>query len=330
MITIFDVAMPNLFICLTPLQALIAQHLIRQTAPTPADLLMVCYAEADNAKFRHYYQQTAQLCRHAQFVRVPRNTWLREIVLPCITRSLVSSYDTIYVASIDNPNVQYPLSHLHFNRLETFDDGTANLYPNSILYRTQYYGKKARIIRKLQGIRYTTEDLRALSAQHHTLYPTQNNIATPTIPLQLWANHDIDEHSDSLNVQKILLGQPLFDRETDNIALFQTLQNWVNAQSPQTAPLSYLPHPREHYTVNQIEYINTPLIFEDYLGQQLQQHPHTEFHIYHIASTGALNVANFPRTHIHAIQPQGELFKQATFQYLYDLMKQMGIPIHTL
>ena len=44
--------MPNLFICLTPLQALIAQALIRQTAQ-PADLLMVCYPEADNAKFQH-------------------------------------------------------------------------------------------------------------------------------------------------------------------------------------------------------------------------------------------------------------------------------------
>ena len=58
--------MKNLFICLTPLQSLIAQSLIRKTAPTPADLLMICYAETDNAKFRHYYQETAQLCQYAQ------------------------------------------------------------------------------------------------------------------------------------------------------------------------------------------------------------------------------------------------------------------------
>ena len=44
--------MPNLFICLTPLQALIAQSLISQSQQS-ADLLMVCYPEAHNAKFQH-------------------------------------------------------------------------------------------------------------------------------------------------------------------------------------------------------------------------------------------------------------------------------------
>ena len=68
--------MPNLFICLTPLQALIAQALIRQTAQ-PADLLMVCYPEAHNAKFQHYYQQTAAQCRRSHYHIVPAGKWQR-------------------------------------------------------------------------------------------------------------------------------------------------------------------------------------------------------------------------------------------------------------
>lgn len=62
--------MPNLFICLTPLQALIAQSLISQSQQS-ADLLMVCYPEAHNAKFQHYYQQTAAHCRRSVYYIVP-------------------------------------------------------------------------------------------------------------------------------------------------------------------------------------------------------------------------------------------------------------------
>lgn len=315
--------MNNLFICLTPLQALIAQQLIHQTAPTPADLLMICYAEADNEKFRHYYRETAALCQNAAFVRVPQNTWLREIALCFLKKNLKKQYGTIYAASIDNPNVQFPLSHVQFDKLETFDDGTANLYPNSILYRNQQYGKKAHFIRQLQGIRYTTEELRQLSRLHHTLYPTQNNITQPTVAVNLWQNDAWSKVSGSLknplntNRQKILLGQPLFDDEHENLSLFKHIMASVQ-------PDHYFPHPRETYRLD-ADYIVTSLIFEDYLLKQLN--PNTEYHIYHIASTAALNVAHFPNVVVHALRPQHALFQNENFRYLYDLMKNMNIEI---
>lgn len=317
--------MNNLFICLTPLQALIAQNLIRQTAPIAADLLMICYAETDNEKFRHYYHETAALCEFAQFVRVPQNKWLREIALFSLTKNLKKQYHTIFAASIDNPNVQFPLSHISFDRLETFDDGTANLYPTSILYRNHKYSQKSKIIRKLQGIRYTTEDLRQLSATHHTLYPTQKNIAQPTIALNLWQNDGI---SGSLktpldkNVQKILLGQPIFNTEQENTQLFHQIIALIR-------PNGYFPHPRETYHI-QAEYISTPLIFEDYLLKQIQQHPNTHYQIYHIASSAALNVSHFPNVSVHALRPKHPLFQRESFCYLYDLMKNMNIEIHEL
>ena len=145
--------MPNLFICLTPLQALIAQALIRQTAQ-PADLLMVCYPEADNAKFQHYYQQTAAQCRRSRYHIVPRRPWQRAFALPRLLDGLDSHYHTLYAASIDNANVQYPANRLTFDRLETFDDGTGNLYPQSLLYQND--NPKRRLLNALRGIRCTT------------------------------------------------------------------------------------------------------------------------------------------------------------------------------
>ena len=51
----------KLIICMTPLQALIARHLICGRPHETFDLLMLCYCEADNAKFRHYFQAAAAL-----------------------------------------------------------------------------------------------------------------------------------------------------------------------------------------------------------------------------------------------------------------------------
>lgn len=161
--------MKNLFICLTPLQALIAQALIRQTAPIPADLLMVCYPEADNAKFHHYYQQTAAQCQHSSYQIMPNGRFQREFALPKLLKNLEKSYQTIYAASIDNPIVQYPLSHLNFQALETFDDGTGNLYPNSILYQNPPHSLKRKIINQIQA--HTLPNPRFAPTQPPTPHP---------------------------------------------------------------------------------------------------------------------------------------------------------------
>ena len=300
--------MPNLFICLTPLQALIAQSLISQSQQS-ADLLMVCYPEAHNAKFQHYYQQTAAHCRRSVYYIVPQRSWQRAFRLPHLLNGLDTHYHTLYAASIDNPNVQYPASHLTFDRLETFDDGTGNLYPQSILYHSRL-SLKRRLLNRLQGIRHTTESLRQLSRQHYTLYPNLPNIVSPTIPLQLWQRQPENAQSIAPSpspAQHILLGQPIYPEAQRNIALMQRIS--------------------DHFPITQLNYIHTPLIFEDWLLQQHPQQAHTPIHIYHIASTAALNVSQFPNVHIHSIRPQEPHFQQPSYAHLYQLMPQLGIEI---
>lgn len=310
--------MPNLFICLTPLQALIAQALIRQTAQ-PADLLMVCYPEADNAKFQHYYQQTAAQCRRSRYHIVPRRPWQRAFALPRLLDGLDSHYHTLYAASIDNANVQYPASRLTFDRLETFDDGTGNLYPQSLLYQND--SPKRRLLNALRGIRCTTQSLRQLSRLHHTLYPNLPNIAAPTRPLQLWQRQPEIQPSPAPTAPiHILLGQPLYPEVPRNTALMQRIA--------ERFPIThYFPHPREHHPIPNLNYIRTPLIFEDWLLQHIRQQPHTPVHIYHLASTAAFNVSRFPNVRIHSIRPPDELFRRPSYAHLYRLMPQLGMEI---
>ena len=106
----------NLIICLTPLQALMAQRLMAQRAE-PFDLLMLCYEDADNAKFRHYFQVASAGSRHAEYALIPQNKWRRELGLPRLLRGLDKEYATAFAASIDNPNVQYVLNRISYEAL---------------------------------------------------------------------------------------------------------------------------------------------------------------------------------------------------------------------
>lgn len=59
-----------------------------------------------------------------------------------------------------------------------------------------------------------------------------------------------------------LLGQPIFERDDEkNIALAEKVIQQFGIDL-------YLPHPREKYELENVEYINTNLIFEDYIFQE--------------------------------------------------------------
>ena len=309
-----------LIICLTPLQALTAQSLIRAHAPAPFDLLMLCYPEADNAKFRHYFQQTAALCRQAHYIVLPAQRWARYRRLQRLRRQLLPHYAVIFAASIDNLNVQYLLENLSYTQLETFDDGSGNLTPSGLLYRNKPHSLRQRSLRRLLGVRRDTEDFRRHSTRHHTLYPGLPNIATPTVAVNLWPQQAAVANVPTRQ-RRILLGQPAYAQAADNIAFTQQLLHTFAIEH-------YFPHPREDYRIGDANYIDSDLIFEDYLLTQIQAMPDTAFHIYHLASTAALNVCRFPHVTVHAIRPALPLFRQPVYAHLYTLMAHMGMAIH--
>lgn len=315
--------MAHLFICLTPLQALIAQKLIIQHQPALADLLMLSYVKDNQEKFRYYFGETAALCRRAIYLDINKNRFSQIVSLSSAIKKLDKHYDTVFLASIDNFNAQYPLGKITFKHLETFDDGTGNLYPSSIFYRNKPRSWLKQRTRQLLGIPYQTEDLRQLSRCHHTLYPNLPNIVSPTKPLILWENQENTSFSGSLKKKTIFLGQPLF---RDN----ETYARLINTIHQKYALDAYFPHPRETWLPENIPLIHTPLIFEDWLLNALKEEPNTQFELYHFASTAALNVASFPRIRIQALRPNLPLFHEEHFDYLYQLMPSLDIAVQSI
>ena len=352
----------NLIICLTPLQALMAQRLMAQRAE-PFDLLMLCYEDADNAKFRHYFQVASAGSRHAEYALIPQSKWRRELSLPRLLRGLDKEYATAFAASIDNPNVQYVLNRIRFPALETFDDGTGNLIPGSVLYRNSS-NRQRQLMNRLRGIRLQTEDLRRLSRRHHTLYPGQPNIAAPTVPLDLWAaaEQGLPEsgqgelrqsegrevlRSENGAVDECGLNERLPEKNTADVAAANPtpvrtrrilLGQPLLPNAADNAALAesllrrfeigeYFPHPRETYCVSGTEYIASPLIFEDHLLESLRREPDTRFEVYHLVSTAALNVYAFPRTAVYAVRLAEAAFHAPGVARIYEVMAQLGIPI---
>ena len=352
----------NLIICLTPLQALMAQRLMAQRAE-PFDLLMLCYEDADNAKFRHYFQVASAGSRHAEYALIPQSKWRRELSLPRLLRGLDKEYATAFAASIDNPNVQYVLNRIRFAALETFDDGTGNLIPGSVLYRNSS-NRQRQLMNCLLGIRLQTEDLRRLSRRHHTLYPGQPNIAAPTVPLDLWAaaEQGLPEsgqgglrqsegrevlRSENGAVDKFGINERLPEKNTADVAATNPtpvrtrrilLGQPLLPNAADNAALAesllrrfeigeYFPHPRETYRVSGAEYITSPLIFEDHLLESLRREPDTRFEVYHLVSTAALNVYAFPRTAVYAVRLAEAAFHAPGVARIYEVMAQLGIPI---
>ncbi|MDO4433505.1 MAG: glycosyltransferase family 52 [Alysiella sp.] len=282
----------NLVICHTPLQMLIASHLIAQLPETPFEVWAFAYTR--NVKTEHYYARLTEYSQRADYAILTPKQPLSYARTLCYIKKRFSGrhYETVFVSSINSLVVHLLLSCITFDRLETFDDGTGNITPSSVFYRNEPPSLLRRCVQGLCGICFDTATVRKVSCRHHTLYPDSPNIIEHTVPLTLLP--EISVQVATHKRQKILLGQPLLPNAADNIALAHHLLHELDITH-------YYPHPREDYRVPNVAYIDTPLIFEDWLVQAIQTAPDTHFEIYHLFSTAALNVANLPNISLYAI-----------------------------
>ena len=87
---------------------------------------------------------------------------------------------------------------------------------------------------------------------------------------------------------KVLLGQK-FSEEDDQISI-----RFISTYAKALAIDLYLPHPKETFTIPDVTYLETELIFEDVLAQLFQEY---EFvHVYHFTSSVSLHLKDL--THV--------------------------------
>lgn len=202
----------------------------------------------------------------------------------------------------------------------TFDDGFLNLSHKTFYLDHRDYPRRK--LDKYVNIAHPFKILSVLSG-HYTIYDGANAAHPRPEKIELFS---LSKEADTLpsvsDEEVIFLGQPIFETEKNrggekNKEVSEALVQELNCSF-------YIPHPREYYKVDGVEYIETPLIAEDYLLQELEKHPKRCYTVYSYFSTTLVNLKDHPRIKMVSCRPASVPEK---WHESYELLERMGIEI---
>lgn len=317
----------NLIYCTSPLQALIAERII-DLYPNE-QFYCVFDGNPKQTKQWHYYERLKARCKGGTFISrsgfdgalgayrfVLRILFMGYFRLPRIHR--------IFVASLDSYVFRLLWAGVRGAQLYTFDDGSVNLSSRSFFLMNDVDdGKFLGLIQKLFRIP-NIKEFKERSLKHYTIYEYPN-VMPRCEYISLYPDKNTPDKQNTgsvespIRVMSIFLGQRVFSWEVfdEDIALAEWIVKHYGIDY-------YLPHPKESYTIKGVEYIQTPLIAEDYILQILEENPDLEVRLYSYCSTALLNLSATPRVRVQGFRPKRCLdFLEETF----DLYKEVGIPV---
>ena len=219
--------------------------------------------------------------------------------------------------------LQYVISKVKFQQLYTFDDGTANIFPNSSYFQPLPKSLPLQLFKHAVGITYPSiPSILAISKKHFTIFPHEKNIIDATHPVYLFdkVDHQPDEN---LPVKRLLLGQAL-DNFIGDKAYADIVETMVKAFHLD----AFCPHPRENLDFSHLlPVIDSDKIIEDYLSEALQQNPYQRFEIYTFISTAVFSLKEFPRTQVFMVYTQALWDK---FPDAYEFLASRGFTLINL
>lgn len=318
----------NLLFCTTPLQALIAEQIMRQY---PGEAFY-CVFRGSKAqpKQLHYYERLRLKCLDGCFIEpIPADSGPKDFI--GIASRLWLGYKLrhcrrVFVASPEVLDFWLLMPGLSKAEVYTYDDGLANLSEAAwaTYHRNSYPNYFLIALARLLGIP-DTQMIIARSQKHYTIFPYPN-VFPNTELLELYPREEstIEDKTSKIASKKLRLfcGQSVYDerdKQANKAITEQVIRDY--------AIEAYLPHPREEYTVEGVEYIRTPLIAEDYLLGLLREQPDLQVELYSYCSTALLNLSAVPRIRVHAIKPEGSM---PLLDETFALYQSLGIPMDNI
>lgn len=320
--------MKSLIICATPLQVMIAERIVA-LHPEESFSVLIYSAGKTPAKYRYYGDRLIAKCASGRYFEgdvfagpLSRLAMLCYLIYYTVLfRLRYADIRKVYVSSFELVPIRLLLANLHKDKeLHSFDDGLVSLLPESY-NQNKSDGVKGPLFR-LFGVPQTSE-IRKLLKDHYTIYDAPNAAhATPKkIALFDELAEDANSYSEPLQDVAIFVGQPIYEivegQERRSKEVAEALVSALGCSY-------YLPHPREDYRVEGVEYADTPLFAEDYILQQLRAHPERRYTIYAYFSTVLLNLKAHPRLRVVACRP-GSV--PGRWQESYDFLERMGVEV---
>lgn len=284
----------SLIMCVTPLQMIIAEKIIQLNPKQDFDLLVI--ALSDNEKYRYYYDRLKNICIASMYYTTEKGmkgffNYIRKLN----KTKLDGKYQSLYLASIDSRHFQYVLSRNKKANIYTFDDGTANIIPQSLYYSNSKPKFFKRMVWRGFGIKHYMEDIKKLSSLHYTIYKDVPNIIEKTQFVKLYGEYK-SRSTPVTRVVKIYLGQPLEEISID----FNS--QYVAEIIAKLGIDFYYPHPREKVIPkDDFNIITNQLVFEDYIVSYLEDNPEVMVEVYSFISSAILNIASLDRIELNYI-----------------------------
>ncbi|MDO4691874.1 MAG: glycosyltransferase family 52 [Porphyromonadaceae bacterium] len=316
----------NLIICGSPLQVLIAERII-DLHPNE-DFYGIVYCYQLPPKLAYYYERLSRKCVKSRIIYGDQGHSklgiYREILKLIVLGATLPKIKSVFIANIDIIDVCIFLHKASRGNIYTFDDGSINLCPDAFMGMVRKkIGGFQRILSCIFKIP-TAEDLFRRSLTHYTLYDLPN-VYSNTIKVELFHREKEVKggNRDAIprEVRTLMLGQPIYEYGDEGEKLnIQITESVINSYQIEC----YIPHPREKYRVSNVEYINTNLISEDYLLENLERDPGLHYVIYTFCSTTALNLLGHHRIKFVAVKPK---LIPSHLEEVYVILANAGIQI---
>ena len=214
----------NIIICCTPLQIIIAEHIINLRKNEK--FLVFIIAPEKNTKYFFYYKKlhTKNIEDVIYFEKRKKYYCTKLINIIINTIRLILTYlknnknrgiiRDVYIASINSLDIKILLKYIKFKNIKTFDDGFANLYPYSSFYYEAIY--KTYLL-NLCGF-FSLDKIKFLSKVHYTIYENQSNIIDNTQYIDIIINNNYKkEHRNDINIiDTKLIIEDFFKNYLDN------------------------------------------------------------------------------------------------------------------
>lgn len=308
----------NVVICMTPLQVLIANEVIKKQKDK--DFIFFYLSYSDNIKNRYYYDILRRKCRFSFFIHLKNKTFMGKVETVLMVRKNVSmlgsiDVDSVFLANIDLLIVQYLISKIKFKSIFSFDDGTANILKNSYFFTQREQSPLKVFIKNLLGIKFKDiYTIKKLLSLHYTIYPNEKNIIKNTRAVDIFPEFEATTNLKPSSVKKILLGQPLegLIGEDKYRKIILKMHDLLNIDY-------YFPHPRETLGFDDmLTVIESNLIIEDYLIRELQD-SNVRFEVYTFFSSAILSLNNSESIDVIIVSDAllMEIFSEA-YQFFID------------
>lgn len=321
--------MNSLIICLTPLQMIIAEKIIDKYKDHKFDLLVISLF--DNEKYRYYFNRLKEKVNLSGYYIYHPSNKIDNLKNFMHFKKFFKHhypefecYQNYYLASIDSRHCQWILSlaSIEYN-LYTFDDGTANIFPNSIYYLDKKNIFLTRVFLRLQGIKLMTLDLKNISKKHFTIYHNIPNAFNNVEYISLFSNQESSKKNKKHEV-KILLGQPLHEISPE------LNYEYTNKVIDKLDIDFYFPHPRENLTkfdnINNVEILKTNLIFEDFIIDFMDKND-VNLKLFSFTSSAAINCSSLGGVEVFFIF--NEIINRKNSD-IYLIFKKLGFEFYDL